>query len=88
MTPQLVKPAVAKVLNEIMAPIQEDFQSSKEWQEITLKAYPPPVKKEKKAKNRGTRFPGGQGGDAQKGPDGVPAATQELPIRTEKPTEN
>ena len=43
-----------------MAPIQAAYQASPEWQEITLKAYPPPVveKKQKKVKNRGTRFPG------------------------------
>lgn len=43
-----------------MAPIYEDFQNSKEWQDITLKAYPPPVvmKKEKKKKDKGTGHPG------------------------------
>ena len=43
-----------------MAPIQAAYQASPEWQEITLKAYPPPVveKKQKKVKDRGTRFPG------------------------------
>ena len=44
-----------------MAPIQAAFQASKEWQEITLKAYPPEEKKkkEKKVKNKGSRYPGG-----------------------------
>lgn len=43
-----------------MAPIQEAYQASAEWQEITQKAYPPPVveKKPKKVKDKGTRFPG------------------------------
>jgi tyrosyl-tRNA synthetase len=43
-----------------MEPIQAAYQASPEWQEITLKAYPPPVveKKQKKVKDRGTRFPG------------------------------
>lgn len=43
-----------------MAPIHQAYESSPEWQEITLKAYPPPVvvKKEKKVKDRGSRFPG------------------------------
>ena len=62
-TPQLLKAAVADALNAILAPIQAEFQGNKAWQEITLKAYPPPAappKKEKKAKNRGTRFPGAQ----------------------------
>lgn len=41
-----------------MAPIHKAYSESAEWQEITLKAYPPPPKKEKKVKNKGTRFPG------------------------------
>lgn len=43
-----------------MAPIQEAFNASTEWQEITQKAYPPPVveKKEKKKKDKGSRYPG------------------------------
>lgn len=63
-----------------MAPIQAEFQASKEWQEITEKAYPPPPppqKKVKKPKDKGSRHPGKQ--DA-KPADGEPA-TAELPIR-------
>lgn len=41
-----------------MAPIQAEFQASKEWQEIAIKAYPPPAKKEKKVKDKGSRHPG------------------------------
>ncbi|KAK0636421.1 tyrosyl-tRNA synthetase [Bombardia bombarda] len=61
LTPQLLKPAISKGLNELMAPIQADFQASKEWQEITLKAYPPEEKpkKVKKVKDKGSRYPGG-----------------------------
>lgn len=44
-----------------MAPIQTAFQASKEWQEITLKAYPPPEKKQKKVKDKGSRHPGAAG---------------------------
>jgi tyrosyl-tRNA synthetase len=58
LTPQLLKPAVAKALNELLAPIQAAFQSSSDWQEIALKAYPPPPKKEKKVKDKGSRHPG------------------------------
>ncbi|PNY25952.1 Tyrosine-tRNA ligase [Tolypocladium capitatum] len=68
LTPQLLKPAVAKSLTQLLAPIQEAFQASKEWQDITLKAYPPPPKKEKKVKDKGSRHPGKQN-------------QQELPIR-------
>lgn len=58
MSPQLLKAAVTKSLNELLAPIQEEFQASKEWQAIALKAYPPPPKKEKKVKDKGSRHPG------------------------------
>ncbi|KAF7548781.1 hypothetical protein G7Z17_g6823 [Cylindrodendrum hubeiense] len=65
LSPQILKPAVAKALNELMAPIQEAYQASAEWQEITLKAYPPPPKKEKKVKDRGSRFPGAKPEEAK-----------------------
>ena len=59
--PQYLKPAVTFALNELLAPVQEEFQSTPAWKEIAEKAYPPPEvkKKEKKVKNLGTRFPGG-----------------------------
>lgn len=72
MTPQLVKPAIARDLTALLAPIQEAFQASKEWQEIAEKAYPPPPKKEKKVKNKGTRYPGNKEQGAEK--------SQELPV--------
>jgi len=55
-----LKPAISKALNALLAPIQAAFQASKEWQEITLKAYPPEEKKkkDKKVKNKGSRYPG------------------------------
>ncbi|RAO66302.1 uncharacterized protein BHQ10_002314 [Talaromyces amestolkiae] len=61
LTPQLLKPAVAEALTSLMAPISEAYQKSPEWQEITLKAYPPPVvqKKQKKIKDKGSHYPGG-----------------------------
>ncbi|KAL1846301.1 Tyrosine--tRNA ligase cytoplasmic [Paecilomyces lecythidis] len=58
LTPQLLKPAVTEGLVSLMAPIQEAYQASPEWQEITTKAYPPPEKKQKKVKDRGSRYPG------------------------------
>ncbi|KAJ5947226.1 hypothetical protein N7466_000241 [Penicillium verhagenii] len=60
LTPQLLKPAAADALVTLMAPIAKAYAESTEWQEITLKAYPPPVikKKEKKVKDKGSRFPG------------------------------
>lgn len=72
-----MKPAVAKALNELLKPIQEAYAQSKEWQEVTLKAYPEPqvVKKEKKEKKKGTRHPGATREAGEK---------QELPIRTKE----
>lgn len=51
---------MSKGLIAIMGPIQEEYASSTEWQEINAKAYPPPVveKKVKKVKDKGSRFPG------------------------------
>ncbi|KAM0435086.1 hypothetical protein ACHAPT_003175 [Fusarium lateritium] len=85
LTPQMLKHAVAQGLIDIMTPIQADFQASQEWQELTLKAYPPPVKKEKKVKNRGTRFPGAKGGDATK--DEVTKKVEELSMADGAPGE-
>ncbi|KAL2149120.1 hypothetical protein VTH82DRAFT_8468 [Thermothelomyces myriococcoides] len=75
LTPQLLKPAITKDLNSLLAPIQEAFQASKEWQEIAEKAYPPPPKKEKKVKNKGTRYPGAAKDQAE-------AKEKELPVRS------
>jgi tyrosyl-tRNA synthetase len=51
---------VTESLNQLLSSIQAKFQASKEWQEITLKAYPPPEKpkKGKKEKKIGTGYPG------------------------------
>lgn len=59
--PQVLKPAMAEALLEILAPIRKAYEESKEWQEVEQKAYPPPAppeKKKKKEKNLGSRFPG------------------------------
>ncbi|KAL1966286.1 hypothetical protein VTN77DRAFT_4639 [Rasamsonia byssochlamydoides] len=64
LTPQLLKAAVTEALNKLLAPIQEAFLASKEWQEVEKKAYPPPPepeKKKKKPKDKGSRYPGGKG---------------------------
>ncbi|KAF2157861.1 tyrosyl-tRNA synthetase [Myriangium duriaei CBS 260.36] len=59
LTPQLLKNAVTKALNDLLVPIQAAFQESKEWQEIEKKAYPPPPEKKKKEKkDKGSRHPG------------------------------
>lgn len=73
LTPQLLKPAVAKALNVLLAPIHAAFEASKEWQDTALKAYPPPPKKEK-VKKLGMRYPGKQN-------------EKELPIREGKPND-
>ncbi|KAK2058964.1 tRNA synthetase class I [Colletotrichum caudatum] len=88
LTPQLLKPAVAKALNELLAPIQTAFQDSEEWKEITLKAYPvvedDKKKKKKQPKDKGSRYPGGGKGGAA-APDGA-AKESELPVRPAEDT--
>jgi len=60
LTPQLLKSGVTAALVDLLAPIQEDFQSSPEWQEIEKKAYPPPPAPEKKKKQKvlGSKYSG------------------------------
>lgn len=63
-----------------MAPIQAAYETDTEWQEIALKAYPPPVvqKKVKKPKDKGSRFPGAKpdAGEAGKLTDGAEPSAQ------------
>lgn len=56
----MLKPAVTNALLELLQPIQEEFTKSQEWQDIEKKAFPPAEikKKEKKVKDRGSKFPG------------------------------
>ncbi|KAK3938683.1 hypothetical protein QBC46DRAFT_161028 [Diplogelasinospora grovesii] len=82
LTPQLIKPAVTAALIDLMAPIQTAYQASKDWQEVTLKAYPPPEKKQKKVKDKGSRYPG-----AKPGADGKPAADGAAVELPERPAE-
>ena len=58
--PQMLKPAATNALLELLQPIQDEYLQSNEWQDIERKSYPPVElkKKEKKVKDRGSRFPG------------------------------
>lgn len=67
-----------------MAPIQAAFQSSKEWQEIISKAYPPPApveKKQKKVKDKGTKRPDAKLAEAAKEGEATNKSEQQLPLR-------
>ncbi|KAF4501809.1 tyrosyl-tRNA synthetase [Fusarium agapanthi] len=57
LTPQMIKPATIKTLNELLDPIRKEFESDDEWQRIAELAYPVPVKAEKanKVKSNGKR---------------------------------
>lgn len=70
LTPQLLKAGASAALVDLLAPIQAEFQSSPEWQEIEKKAYPPaePAKKKKQPKDKGSRYPGA--GNLTAKPDG------------------
>lgn len=75
LNPQNIKPAVGKALNAILAPVQEAFKASAEFQKADKEAYPPPplteaelkkaAKKAAKAtKDKGTMKPGQQVAEA------------------------
>lgn len=57
--PQDLKPALTKALNELLAPIREEYLASEEWQKTTELAYPPEKKFEKAKKAN-------KGGDPEK----------------------
>ncbi len=82
LTPQLLKAGTTTALVDLLAPIQAEFQSSQEWQEVEKKAYPPtePVKKKKQPKDKGSRYPGG--GNIKSKPDGTVEGenTQEVEV--------
>ena len=94
LTPQLLKAAVADAINELLAPIRASFDADPDWQKVLPLAYPPEEaekKPKKKAKDRGTRFPGAAGNapeaaaDAASAPaadaDGGAAAVQKLNLQ-------
>ncbi|KAH6679938.1 tyrosyl-tRNA synthetase [Plectosphaerella plurivora] len=90
LTPQLLKPAMTKAINELLAPIQAEFQASKEWQEVTLKAYPPEEKpkKVKKVKDKGSRHPGaGKPAEKNEKPLEGDAAIAQLKISEDQPND-
>ncbi|KAL6244866.1 Tyrosine--tRNA ligase cytoplasmic [Rhinocladiella similis] len=88
LTPQLLKAGVTAALNELLAPIQADYQASPEWQEIEKKAYPPaePTKKKKQPKNKGSRYPGA--GDVKANPDGTVAGEGKEQVEVSKTAED
>lgn len=73
-----LKIGVTDAINELLAPIREEFANSKEYQEAEAKGYPQVVpektKKVKKPKNKGTRYPGATKTEEPK----VEAVTEEL----------
>ncbi|KAI1040789.1 hypothetical protein LB505_012595 [Fusarium chuoi] len=40
LTPQVIKPALIKALNDLLDPIRKDFESDEEWKRIANLAYP------------------------------------------------
>lgn len=62
LSPPDLKIGVTAAINELLAPIREEFASNPEFQEAEKKGYPVEVKvkKTKKLKNKGTRYPGAQ----------------------------
>ncbi|KAF5095183.1 hypothetical protein D0Z00_003251 [Geotrichum galactomycetum] len=63
LSPQDLKLGVTDVINQLIEPIRNEFLNDEEFQLIEKKAYPPPppkVKKVKKEKNKGSRYPAGK----------------------------
>lgn len=87
LSPQVLKPAVTTALNKLLAPILADYSASKEWQEVALKAYPPPpaAQKVKKVKNKGTRDPKLL---QKEQAEGSAVEKKELPVLTKENQEN
>ncbi|KAF5974378.1 tyrosyl-tRNA synthetase [Fusarium coicis] len=52
LTPQMIKPAVIKALDDLLEPIRKAFESDDEWQRIAELAYPVHVKPKKANKVR------------------------------------
>lgn len=57
LTPQMIKPALIKALNDLLDPIRKDFESDDDWKRVADLAYPAQVKLEKvkKGKQNGNR---------------------------------
>ncbi|KAF5677444.1 homeobox 4 [Fusarium circinatum] len=47
LTPQMIKPALIKTLNELLDPIRKDFEADEDWQRVAQLAYPPEEKSKK-----------------------------------------
>ena len=63
-TPQLLKQATTTSLLTLLSSVQASFASNSQWQEVEKLAYPPAdvKKKDKKAKNKGSKYPGSGSG--------------------------
>lgn len=62
LSPVDLKAGLADQLIKLLAPIKEEYENNKEFQEAEAKGYPAAevkAKKDKKPKNKGTRYPGG-----------------------------
>lgn len=63
MSPPDLKIGVADRINELLAPIREEFEKNEEFQLAQKNGYPveqpKQEKKVKKPKNKGTKYPGG-----------------------------
>ncbi|CAL9732870.1 tyrosine--tRNA ligase, cytoplasmic [Monosporozyma unispora] len=62
LSPPDLKTGVADAINALLAPLREEFAANPEFQEAEKKGYPVEVKvkKTKKPKNKGSRYPGAQ----------------------------
>lgn len=70
LSPIDLKTGVSFYINQLLDPIRKAYDESKEFQESFVQGYPSEnpkkEKKEKKPKNKGTKYPGSQGINAEK----------------------
>ncbi|KAL6943185.1 Tyrosine--tRNA ligase cytoplasmic [Hanseniaspora osmophila] len=82
LSPPDLKTGVTDAINELLAPIIEEYKKNPEFQEANTKGYPTVVaeksKKVKKPKNKGSRYPGGVAPAAAAEQDGIAEATKTL----------
>jgi hypothetical protein len=67
LTPQDLKLGVTDALNALLEPIRQEFANRADFQQAFELAYPRPDKKVKKAKDKGSRYPGNVKANKQDG---------------------
>lgn len=81
LSPPDLKTGVADAINVLLAPLIKEYEENPEFKEAQEKGYPvevKQVKKAKKPKNKGSRYPGAQKPGAENGKTAVENTTEKL----------